>query len=82
MATFSHTYGADSMLAAVAEHIKDIEEPDTGDIDIHTITLILDGQHGEFNLVIEATDENLEDHRWEGIAHHNGGVTDLQKVET
>jgi len=81
MATFTITYGAEPMLSAVAQFLKDVEMPDTGDIDIHTITLVLNGQHGEFDLVVEATDEDLEDHRWEGIAYRNGGVTDFKKVE-
>jgi len=81
MSTFTNTYGAEPMLSAVADHLKDVEMPDIGEIDIHTITLILNGQHGEFDLVVEATDEELEDHRWEGIAYRSGGVSDFKKVD-
>lgn len=85
MSTFSNTYGAEPMLASVAEHLKDIEMPDTGDIDIHTITLVLNGQHGEFDLVVEATESEgymvVEEHRWEGIAYRSGGVSDFKEVE-
>jgi hypothetical protein len=81
MATFTVTYGPAAMLASVAEYIRSVEMPDTGDIDVHTITLVLNGQHGEFDLTIEATDEDLEDHKWTGIAHRSGGVAQFGEVE-
>lgn len=84
MSTFSHAYGATAMFESVARAIKDIEEPDIGDIDIHTVTLELNGQHGEFDLTIKGTDNVegfLEDCEWRGIAHRNGGVTDLKEVD-
>jgi hypothetical protein len=80
MATFSHTYGPAAMLAAVAEHVKDAEMPDSGSIDVHTITLVLNGQHGEFDLTIEATDQDMEDRTWTGIAHRSGGVDNFREV--
>lgn len=79
MATFSHGYGPAPMLDSVAVFAKEVEANE--EMDIHTITLTLNGQHGEFDLVIEATDQDLEDHRWEGVAHRSGGVRDFRKVE-
>lgn len=80
MGTFNGTYGSNAMMTAVSLHLDSIQLADD-DMDIHTVTLVLNGQHGEFDLVVEATDEDLEDHRWEGIAYRNGGVTDFKKVE-
>jgi hypothetical protein len=81
MATFSHAYGPGAMLASVAEYVRSVEEPDTGDMDVHTVTLLLNGQHGEFDLVIEATDNDMEEHRWTGVAHRSGGVAQFGEVE-
>jgi hypothetical protein len=86
MSTFPHPFsrnGAEPMLSSVAEYVSSVEEPDTGDIDVHTITLVL-GQHGEFDLTIEATadvDGFLEDRKWTGIAHRSGGVSQFAEVE-
>ena len=33
--------------------------------DVHTIQLITNGQHGGWDVTIEATDDDLEDHKWE-----------------
>lgn len=79
MATFNNTYGPDAMLASVAQAItRDVES--NPDMDVHTITLVLNGQHGEFDLSVEATDADMEDHTWVGIAYRSGGVADFRKV--
>ena len=80
MATFSSTYGPAAMFASVAEYVRSVEEPHY-DMDVHTVTLLLNGQHGEFDLVIEATDKDMEEHRWEGVAHRSGGVAQFGEVE-
>lgn len=81
MSTFTHTYGPRAMLESVAEYVRSVEEPDTGEIAVHTITLVL-GQHGEFDLTIEATDmDEMEEHRWTGVAHRTGGVSQFAEVE-
>lgn len=81
MSTFNQTYGSEPMTSAVAAHLDSIQLVDS-EMDIHTITLVLNGQHGEFDLVVEATDmDEMEEHRWEGIAHRMGGVTDFKEVE-
>jgi hypothetical protein len=77
MSTF-YSDGGQNMLAAVGDHVAIVSRVD--DMDVHTITLILDGRHGEFNLVVEATDmDTMEEHRWTGIAHRGGGVTDFEE---
>lgn len=48
--------------------------------DVHTVLLVLNGQHGEFDLRVEATDDDLEDHAWTGIVGRYGGVRDWRKV--
>jgi hypothetical protein len=68
------------MLESVAEYVRSVEEPDTGEVDVHTITLVL-GQHGEFDLTIQATDmDEMTEHRWTGVAHRNGGVSQFAEV--
>jgi hypothetical protein len=47
--------------------------------DIHTINLILNGQHGGWDVTIEATDDALEDHRWDLQMNIHG--YDLQPAE-
>jgi nitrate reductase NapAB chaperone NapD len=78
MATFLGTNGILAMFHAVGEYVDSVDTPL---MDVHTVTLVLDGRHGEFNLVIEATDEEMEDHRWEGIAHRTGGVSGFGEVK-
>lgn len=80
MTTFSGSAGSRPMLDSVGEMINDLQWEDE-DIDVHTITLILNGQHGEFDLLVEATDENMEDLKWNGVAHRTGGVSDFGQVE-
>lgn len=79
MSTFHDTYGSEAMLAGVASQIDSIELMDST-IDIHTISLVLNGQHGEFDLTIEATDADMEDRTWKGIAFRSGGVMDMREV--
>jgi hypothetical protein len=67
------------MFASVGQIVTDIEDK-FPDMDIHTITLVLNGQHGEFDLTVEATGgEFLEDHKWTGMAHRTGGVSNIVK---
>lgn len=78
MSTFLGSNGTMAMFMAVAEQVDRIDAL----VDVHTVTLVLNGQHGEFDLVVEATDmDEMEEHRWEGIAHRMGGVTDFKEVE-
>jgi hypothetical protein len=79
MATFVGSYGARAMFESVAEYVDSVDQ-DSPEMDVHTVTLVL-GQHGEFDLVIEATDEDLEAHRWEGVAHRTGGVSGFGEVK-
>lgn len=78
MTTFVNT--SMHTMAAVAQVIDDLE---TKGHEVHTITLTLNGQHGEFDLVVEATTDTrfLEDVKATGIAHRSGGVSDLEVVE-
>jgi hypothetical protein len=83
MSTFDHRYGPTAMLEGVAAAIKDIEQPDTGSVDVHTITLVLNGYSGEFDVTIEATDDSegfLESRKWTGIAGRYGQC-DVEEVE-
>lgn len=81
MTTFYGTYGSAPLLASVAANIdKDIP----ADVDVHTITLVLNGSHGEFDLVVEGTADvsgNLEGVRFEGVAHRSGGVAGFHRVD-
>lgn len=62
-------------MAAVAEVIDDLE---TKGHEVHTVTLVLNGQHGEFDLtVLATTDPGLENVTAKGIAHRSGGVSEL-----
>jgi hypothetical protein len=80
MGTFNGTYGSNAMMTAVSLHLDSIQLLDD-DMDIHTVTLVLSGYSGEFDLVVEATDGEMEDHKWTGVAYRNGGVTDFKKVD-
>lgn len=70
MGTFNGTYGSEAMFSAISQEI----DRRWSHLDVHTVTLTLNGQHGEFDLTVEATDESLEDVRVDGIAFRNGGV--------
>jgi hypothetical protein len=78
MATFHGNYGTRAMFESVAEYVDSVDQ-DNPEMDVHTVTLVL-GQHGEFDLAIEATDDDLENHRWEGVAHRTGGVSGFGEV--
>lgn len=65
------------MMSAVAERVAEVDEQ----MDVHTVTLVLNGQHGEFDLTVEATDDDMEDHTYRGVAHRGGGVTEFAEVE-
>jgi hypothetical protein len=80
MATFPGRHGSSTMMSSASLMIDSIEMANPA-MDIHTVTLILNGQHGEFDLVVEATDGDMEDHRWEGVAYRSGGVRDFKEVE-
>jgi hypothetical protein len=75
MPTFSSTYKADPMLRSIAEAVTKFESDHQ--VDVHTITLILNGQHGEFDLTVLATNNDMEDVTMTGRAHRHGGVSDL-----
>lgn len=64
------------MLSAVSDVVVVLDHS----YDVHTITLVLNGQHGEFDLTVEATDDDLEDYQWKGIAYRHGGVDDLKQT--
>lgn len=67
---------SEHMLRAVAEVVDQME---AADLDVCFIRLELDGQHGEFNLTIEATDDDLEVATTTAIAHRGGGVTEVKQ---
>jgi hypothetical protein len=73
-----HTFYSSSehMLSAVAELVDKVD----GDVDVHTITLELNGQHGEFDLRVLATDDDMENVEFTAIAHRGGGLTDIREV--
>lgn len=77
MTTFINT--SIHTMAAVATVIDDLE---TRGHEVHTVTLVLNGQHGEFDLtVLATTDPDLEEVKATGIAHRSGGVSELVVVE-
>jgi hypothetical protein len=80
MATFIGRHGSSTMMSSASLMIDSIEMANP-DIDIHTVTLVLNGQHGEFDLVVEATDGDMEDRRWTGIAYRTGGVSEFKEVD-
>lgn len=42
-----------------------IDELSRNGYDIHTVSMILNGQHGGWDVRIEATDDALQDHAWD-----------------
>jgi hypothetical protein len=78
MSTFYGSYGTKSLFASVAINIDNYVPED---VDVHTVTLVLDGSHGEFNLTVLGTDEDGEEVAYQGIAHRSGGVQDFKRVE-
>jgi hypothetical protein len=73
MRTFNGTYGADPMMASVAQAVDEFEQKN--DVQVHTITLILNGQHGEFDLTVVGSDDDMEDVTLNAVAHRHGGVS-------
>lgn len=69
-----HT-SSENMFAAVAEVVDATEAKG---LDVHTIVLQLNGQHGEFDLWIRSSDEDLEEHETDGTAHRTGGVDQIR----
>lgn len=65
-----------SMLDSLAAWIVEIDAR----YDVHTVTLVLNGQHGEFDLTVLASDVDLEDQTWQGVLHRHGGVSDMRRV--
>lgn len=84
MPTFDNTYGPDAMMASVSQALKRLQEQEGDALYIHTIGLVLNGQHGEFDLTVEASDDTegfLEERKWTAIAARYGGVYgDLEEV--
>ena len=75
MSTFYN--GSAAMLASVAILIdKDVAD----DVDVHTITLVMSGRHGEFDLRVEGTDEDFKNVVFEGVAHRSGGVSGFKRL--
>ncbi len=73
---------SDAMFLAVAEKVAELEDT----VDVHTITLVLNGQHGEFDLEVQGNEDDDspwlgEDVCWSGIAHRMGGVSDWVRSE-
>ena len=66
---------SEPMLAAVAELV---DEAEAKGLDVHTIVLQLNGQHGEFDLWIRSSDDELDEHETDGTAHLSGGVSQVR----
>lgn len=49
-------------------------------LDVHTVTLTLNGQHGGFDVKLEATDANMQDVTLTGILTNYGAVVDLTEA--
>jgi hypothetical protein len=67
--------------AVMLESVADLVDRVDGRVDVHTITLELNGQHGEFDLRILATDGDMDDVVFTAVAHRLGGLTDVQQVK-
>ena len=74
MSTFYSS--SEHMLSAVADLVDYVD----GKADVHTITLELNGQHGEFDLRVLATDDDMEPVEFTAIAHRGGGLTERREV--
>ena len=70
--------GTDAVLREVSRYVAVIES--SSQYDVHTVLLVLNGQHGGFDLRIEATDADLTDHAWEGTINAAGKVRHWHKV--
>jgi hypothetical protein len=67
-----------STYSSVEDAVHAVEA--SGPYDVHTILMVLNGQHGEFDLRIEATNDDLEDYAWEGITNKYGGVSHFHRA--
>ena len=72
MATFE-AHDPKHALLSVADAVREVET--THGVDVHTITLTINGQHGEFDLIVDASDQDMEEHRFTGIVERRGGVS-------
>ena len=73
MSTF---YGSPGhMMRSVGDLVGLVDET----ADVHTITFVLNGQHGEFDVTILATDEDGEDVTYTAIAHRTGYISDFAR---
>ena len=45
--------------------------------DTHTVTIVLNGQHGGWDVTIEATDEDLQDHEFTYILERHGSLEEV-----
>lgn len=85
MPTFDNTYGPDAMMASVSWALKRLQEQEGDALYIHTISLTLNGMHGEFDLTVKASDDTegfLEEREWTAIAQRYGGVRgNLEEVK-
>jgi hypothetical protein len=74
MSTFIRS--TETMFSSVADLVDKVD----GKVDVHTITLELNGQHGEFDLRILATDGDMEDVEFEAVAYRLGGLSHVKQV--
>ncbi len=82
MSTFTSNRGAEYMFASVGDMVTSIEMSEPA-VDVHTVTVVLNGQHGEFDLTIEGSDMKsgfMEERKWTGVVYRSGGVMDFQEV--
>lgn len=70
--------GTDAVVREVSRYVAVIESGSR--YDIHTVVLVSNGQHGGYDLRIEATDADLTDHAWEGTINTVGKVRHWHKV--
>jgi hypothetical protein len=63
-------------LDGIAEEARRLE---AGGLDVHTITIVLNGQHGGFDVIIESTDTEMEDHKHEYILERYGSLTGVKE---
>ncbi len=74
MTTFHSIYGSQAMLKSVAQAVDSVP----AGVEVHTITLVLNGQHGEFDLTILGSDDDMEDVTITAIAHRSGGISNFE----
>lgn len=55
---------------------------ETEGFDVHTVKIVLNGQHGGWDVIIEATDEELEDFRaYYQMDSHGWGIEQTKAPE-